>query len=63
MQIEQAKAEADKKKDEMSTLENELQKANARARELEEKARHARCILWLQMNSVQCAPRASVHGF
>lgn len=63
MQIMQAKAEADKKKAEMSSLESELQKADARARELEEEARHARCILRLQMNSVRCVPRVSVPGF
>ena len=62
LQIEQAKAEADKKKGEMSSLESELQKANARARELEEEARHARCILQLQMTSVGCVPRVSVPG-
>ena len=57
LQIEQAKAEADKKKGEMSSLESELQKAKARARYLEEEARQARCILPLQMLSVRWAPR------
>lgn len=59
MQIEQAKAEADKKKGEMSSLESELQRANARACELEEEARRARCMLPQQMHSARCIPRVT----